>query len=291
MSCAAHCSLKNQVDILDTVLESSRVPFHSPLQIGGSFAWISDFEIPYHDAKFINKVFTLAKFLGVRQCVWAGDAFHLEAFSPFPGADTDADKEISEIDEFLPGFLEPFDNIFYFCGNHDQRIWKALSQFGMKISMEHAARMLIAPETVELFREKVQFSSYRWAETKGEAWLLEHAKNASVIPGRVAQGLVSKFHRNVAQAHTHLYSKSRFNGYWAIETGCCADPERLAYQTMTHNTRTGMQRGAMLMLWNGETYTPLDLCPENIDALMASYGSLTSLLTIKSKPKSVRQTR
>lgn len=268
MSCAAHCSLKNQVDILQTVLESSRPPYNYPLKVRGSFVWISDFEIPYHDAKFINKVFTLANLLGIRQCVWAGDAVHLEAFSLFPGADRDADKEISEIDEFLPGFLEPFDRIWYFCGNHDHRIWKVLSELGLKISMEKATRLLVAPETVEMFRAKVEFSSYRWAETEGEVWLLEHAKNASVIPGRVAQGLVSKFHRHVIQAHTHLYSKSRFNGFWAIESGCCADPNRLQYQTTTHNTRTAMQQGALLMLWDGTHYTPMDLCPENIETLL-----------------------
>ncbi len=120
--------------LLQTVLESTRPIYNEFLHIDGSYLWISDFEIPYHDATFINKLFTLAKQMGVQQCVWGGDALHLEAFSPFT-PDIDPDEEISQIDEYLAGFLEPFEKIYWFVGNHDERFAKRLADIGIKVDV------------------------------------------------------------------------------------------------------------------------------------------------------------
>ena len=279
--------------ILQTVLESNRPKFNEYLKIHGSFVWLSDFEIPYHNAKFINQVFTISHALGIRQCVWGGDAFHLEAFSPFGGADHDADQEISEIDEYLPGFLEPFDKIWFFVGNHDQRLIHRLNDIGVMITNKTATRMLIAPETALEFKEKVTLSEYRYAKA-GKNWLLEHPKNASTIPGRTAQQLSAKFHCHTLVGHTHNAGKTMFNGFYAIETGHCLDSERLAYNSTIHSTRPQMAQGAVLMWWDStkQDYNPIDLTPQTINFYLSSIASnKTRKATKPDRPNRIRSKR
>lgn len=247
--------------LLQTVLESVRPRFTEALTVRGSFLFLSDFEIPFHDAVFINQCFSIARAYGVRQCVWGGDAMHFEAFSPFPGADMDAETELTEIDEFLPGFLEPFEKIKWFMGNHDDRPARALNR---KISNEKALRMAVSPETYAAFHDKVTPSEYYWCYA-AHNWQLEHAKNNSTIPVRVAQNLTAKYHCHVIQAHTHKQGKTRVNGYYAIESGCAVDPKRLAYPNLRHSTHTDMQQGAVLMLEQSNTYVPVPLIPEEMD--------------------------
>lgn len=271
--------------ILQTVLESTRPIYNKELHIQGSFVWVSDFEIPYHNAEFINQVFTLARQHKITKCVWGGDALHLEAFSPFKGGDSDAEKEVAEIDEFLPGFLEPFEEIFWLVGNHDERLARRLADLGIRTTNEKALRMMVAPETVELFTRKVKISEYRFMRA-GNDWLLEHPKNASVLPGRVAQQLTSKFHKHALVGHTHNVGKAMYNGYWAIETGHCLDSQRLAYNSQIHSTRPQMAQGAVLMIWHNQQYVPIDLTPQTIPYYLES-----SNLPLKNKSTPVTPAR
>lgn len=278
--------------LLQTVLDSTRPRFNQFLHIDGTFLWISDFEIPYHDAQFLNKVFTIAKARKIRKVVWGGDALHLEAFSPFTSASGEPDKELREIDEYLPGFLEPFDEIYWFVGNHDERLARRLWDLGIRISVRATLNML-HPDTIEQFRDKVKISEYRFMKA-GTDWLLEHPKNVSAIPGRVAQNLTSKFHKNAIVGHTHQVFCAPFNDLWAIETGCCVDREKLAYNSMIHGTRPQMEQGAVLMFqdeWG--QYTPIPLYPKNIDHYLSFLNespvavspSLTAGLQVRSRSK------
>ena len=247
--------------ILKTVLESVRPRFDQPLTVRGSFLFLSDFEIPFHHAQFINECFTVAKAYHVTQCVWGGDAMHFEAFSPFTGADTDAEQEITEIDEYLPGFLEPFAKIIWFMGNHDDRAARALNR---KITNEKALRMAISPDTMLEFRRKVVTSEYYWCLADYN-WQLEHQKNNSTLPARVAQQLAAKFQRNIITGHTHKVGATKINGLWAIDAGCGVDPLRLAYPNLRHSTHTAMENGAVLMLARGGQYVPVHLVPERME--------------------------
>lgn len=247
--------------LLKSVLESVRPTYNAPLLVKGSFLFLSDFEIPYHNAGFINECFTIARAYNVVQCVWAGDAMHFEAFSPFPGNDSDADQELSEIDEYLPGFLEPFRRVFYFMGNHDDRPQRALDR---KISNQKALRIALSDDTHEMFRRKVTMSEYYWCLADFD-WQLEHQKNNSMIPGRVAQQLSAKFHKHIITGHTHKVGATKQNGLWAIDAGCGVDVKRLAYPNLRHSTHTEMENGAVLMLARGGQYVPLHLIPERMD--------------------------
>lgn len=250
--------------ILNAVLESARPRYTKPLTVRGSFLFLSDFEIPFHNAKFINGCFTLAKLYDVNQCVWGGDAVHFEAFSPFPGGDQDAEKELTQIDEYLGGFLEPFEKITWIMGNHDDRAQRMLNR---KITNEKALRMILSDDNREAFKQKVTLSEYYWCHA-GRTWMLEHGKNNAMNPTAVAQAFVKKFHKNVIQAHTHKAGAVRVNERWAIESGCGVDIKRLAYPNLRHSTHTEMQNGAVLMLDHNGDYAPVLITPDTMDFLL-----------------------
>lgn len=250
--------------ILHAILESKRQRFTKPLSVKGSFLFLSDVEIPFHHAAFLNGAITLAKEYGVNQLVLGGDFCHFESFSPFPGADQDAETELSEIDEYLPGFLEPFRSVIWFMGNHDDRPQRALDR---KISNEKALRLVLSEDNLDLFRERVTLSEYYWMRA-ANGWQLEHGKNNSVTPTGVAQAFVKKYHRHIIQAHTHKAGMVRVNGKWAIESGCGVDVKRLAYPNLRHSTHTEMQNGAVLMMDHGGEYNPILITPELMEFLL-----------------------
>ena len=115
--------------------------------------------------------------------------------------------------------------------------------------------------------ERIHFSEYFWCKA-GEEWLLEHQMNNSLIPTRVAQSLVAKFSKNIITAHTHKCGMVRVNGYWAIDAGCCADVERLAYTSLRHSTHTTMQNGAVLMEQYQGQYVPELLTPDRMEYVL-----------------------
>ncbi len=241
--------------ITEYILTSEkRKAYIEPLSVKGSFIWLSDIEIPFHDADFINQCIAVAKAYDVKQAIWGGDFVHLEAFSPFPGADRDAEKEITEIDEHLPQFLEPFEKVFWILGNHDDRAKRAIN---LNISNEKALRMIIGDSYPE-FKRKVKFSEYYWMDAAYN-WRLEHAANNRVMPAATAKALAERFHKNIIMGHTHKFGllQDVSGTLLAIESGCCVDIKKLAYPNLRHSVHTAMVNGAVLMLDTGRQYSPL----------------------------------
>ncbi len=241
--------------ITEYILTAKRQRYDEPLFVKGSFLWLSDVELPFQDAAFMNNCIRLAQAYGVQQCVLAGDLFHAEAFSPFRDGTGDVDGEIAEVDEYLPGLLEPFAKYYFFVGNHDQRIAKAL---GGKTSDLNAIRLMIGRDTLQLYYSKVEASEYRWMKADYN-WRLTHGKNVSQIPANVARRYAEKFQSNVIHAHTHHQGQMHdvSGRFWGIESGCCVDISRLEYANTTDTAGTAMVNGAVLMLDTGRQYSPL----------------------------------
>ena len=241
------------------MLSSKRPVYRGNLRVRGSFLLITDVEIPFHHAGFINHVFALAKAYSIKQCVWGGDMFHFESFSPWPGADPDADIEIDEIDEYLPAFLEPFERLYYFLGNHDSRIVRVTQK---RIRAFQAMRMVISPDLAKIFDRKVKTTS-NWWMTADYNWQLEHAPKNRNVPVATAKALAEKERKNIVQAHTHKWGMLHdvSGRLVAIESGCCVDIAKLRYANEMHSPSTAMVNGAVIMLDTGSMYAPLLLSP------------------------------
>ena len=243
------------------VIESARPRYTSPLNITGSFLFMSDIEIPFHNATFINQVFEVAKRYSVGQLVIGGDFLHFESFSPFLGGSNDVDEEVSEIEKYLPAFLSPFKHIAWFMGNHDDRPKRAVQR---KVSAVNSLRIILSKELAGTFNKKVVMSEYYWC-TAGSDWQLEHQKDVNAIPTKAAQALSAKYHKNIITAHTHKAGIVKYNGFWAIDSGCAVDADRLAYTSLRHSSGSAMQNGAVLMIWRKNQYVPIHLTPDRME--------------------------
>lgn len=246
------------------IAESPYPKYNAPLEQTGDCLVLPDPEFPYHHADFINRCVDLAMAWGVRQACIAGDAMHFNSISKFEAnwrSDTSGDisdkahdalmnllpklpaklqdEYLATIEQFEPvhdddiggevqiakqAFLNlssAFDDIVYVIGNHDGRLLSALNSpmFADQLkqfTVGDNPKYRIAPFYYSILH--TEKGDYRITHP------VSSAQNAAVS---VAQ----QFQMHVIMGHSHQYSRTRdaSGRFWAIQTGCCVDEERLAY--------------------------------------------------------------
>jgi len=241
--------------VLTTVPRARTPRFNKALKVKGPALVLADVHAPFHDAKWINQVCDLAVSWGIERCILAGDLADFNAFSSF-GRDVgiDGNAELDTLADVVDALCAQFE-VYYFAGNHDVRPLRTLQSTGLTV--DRIMRLFIPGE-------RCHISDYHWCELScgGTTWHVEHPKNASVIPARVAQGLAVKFNRSVIAGHGHLWGITRdvSNRHWCIDSGICADPMRMGYVQQRHSTRPMMCQGAVIVTEEG----PVLLSPDNI---------------------------
>ena len=218
-------------------------------RMDGDALILSDTEIPFHNHEWMNKCIKLAREVyGVKNLWIVGDAVQWTAFASFPGGDKDALKEIAEIEDHIPPILQ-FDKVVLVNGNHDQR--PALIS-DRQLSNSVISRLYVPPEIAAEWNKKVTVSDYFYGFC-GD-WRLTHPRATSVIPAGATAKIVSAHGTNVIQGHNHLvglrqagYDAHTKRNLWAVEIGCCVDPERLPYYMLRDTSRPKMCNGAAIL--------------------------------------------
>lgn len=221
--------------------------YNEPLQVTGDAVILADIHAPFHDAGWLDAVIGLALRRGVRQVILAGDFADFNAFSSFGrDAGIDADEELDALSALMDAIIGTFERVYYIAGNHDVRPLRMLKDTGLGVTM--LMRMFAPrPDDQHFFT-----SDYHWCRLSsgGVDWQVEHPKSASVNATFVPKRLASKFGCNIVGAHGHTWGMTRDDSgrYWAIDSGICADPERLGYTQLVHNLRPRQMQGAVLVL-------------------------------------------
>jgi len=217
---------------------------------------LADVEAPFHDAEWCSDVVALAKCWGIGDVILAGDFLHFASLSGFTkqllaGRDgyefaEDAEVEVSDEVEAAARFsdvlLDNFQRIVFILGNHEKRLSKRLA-VSVRVQL---LRQLLGYRREERF----EVYPYYFALVKASTgtWRITHPGNASVIPVRVACRLADKYRMHVVAGHGHDFGEATsVSGYYAAATGCCVDPERLAYSALRDNVQPVMQRGAWIL--------------------------------------------
>lgn len=229
--------------------------FDKPLLVEGDALIWADVHGPFHDATWMDRTADLALRWGVKHLVIAGDLADFNAFSVFGRQiGIDAEEELKTLAEIFNSACSNFE-VFYFAGNHDVRPLRNLAQAGLLVTS--IMRMFTGGKRCHL-------SDYHWCDllSGGRHYRIEHPRNASVLPTRVAQSLATKYRCSVIAGHGHLWGITRdASGLdWAIDSGICADPLRIGYVQQVHSTRPAMQQGAVIV----RDGVPILLGPENI---------------------------
>jgi len=226
-----------------------------PLTLFGDALLLFDIHAPYHDAGWINTVIDLALSWGIKQVGIGGDVIDLNAFSKYGRRlGVEADDEIRATEQIVTTLARTFERIVYCGGNHEVRLARVTDQ---KLALDRIMRLWVSAKNVEI-------SDYHWfqLETDGGRYYIEHPKNASIHATVVPKKLCSRFHCHVIAGHGHLWGMTRDDSgkYWAIDSGICADPQRLDYYALEHNARPAMMQGAVIVKGG----TPVALSPANI---------------------------
>jgi len=243
----------------DCATWSAQVPaspmrkYNKPLVVEGDALVLADIHAPFHDAAWINRVSALALRMGIERCIIAGDLADFSAFSVF-GREVDADVELDVLSRVMDTLSANFE-VWYFAGNHDVRPVRRLRDAGLNVKW---IMQMFVPS------QRCHISDYFWCDlvSGGRKFRIEHPKNTSINAGVVPAKLAAKYRCSVIGAHGHVWGMSRdVSGRdWAIDSGVCCDPDRVAYVSQRHNTRPALYRGAVIVT-DG---IPLLLGPDNI---------------------------
>lgn len=237
------------------VRTSEVTPYANPLHVEGDALCLFDLQVPFHDAAWINRCIALALGWGVENVILGGDLVDLAAFSPFGRTvEVEAEDEIRATEQVLTALSSSFSRVYWFAGNHEARL---AIQLGKQVKLERALNMFSRADNV-------QVSDFRWCELScaGADFYIEHPGSFSKRPTSVAVELCAIHDRSVIAGHGHLWGMTRdaSNRHWAIDSGMCADPERLEYNVKVHKRFPKMVQGAVIV----RESIPYLLCPANI---------------------------
>lgn len=236
-------------------------------KLDGDFAVFNDVHIPTTNWDFAEKAIEVSCRLlkRPRKLLIAGDLVNGDALSKWediipsiPLAD-----ELEYGTQYLHHLSKFFDELFFFRGNHEDRILKPLRG------------QLHAPQFLRMLSDntKVHFSMYSYATVKSgkQMWRITHQKGYSRNPLSVARRLAAKTHMNVICAHQHhsATGRSECNQYTCIDSGGLHDHEKMLYVMLDDNTSPVMNNGFVILKnGTGTLFTPYEtltdigvLCP------------------------------
>ncbi len=227
----------------------------APITEAARWLVMADIHAPWHDQRFANEVIDLALRWGVTHVALGGDVIDWAALSPY-GKDAAilAEDEIRAAEQVVTAIARNFKQVVYIGGNHEQRVAR---QLDAGLPLAAIARMFVTALNVTV-------TEHHWCEivSAGERYQIEHPRNASVHATIVPKKLCAKFGRHIIAGHGHVWGMARDDSgrYWAIDSGIIADPDKIAYANLEHNTRPVMQQGACLVIDGA----PVLVAPQNM---------------------------
>ena len=253
------------ITMFDGIVETDNLGlWDNPPRMVGDFAWLSDWQVPYHDPTFVKQALELAYSWGIENLILGGDFIDMASFSKWLAPPTEnAEREFSTAEPIISSMVEAFRNTLWIQGNHEERLYNRLMK---QIPYPRAMRVVL-PRGMTVEEESdveavwkhhngntIRISTYRWCEVDADEdgvfeWRGEHPKNTSVIPTKVACALSTRFGKNVIAGHGHLVGMARdiTADKWAIDSGIVANPHSLEYSSRTHSLRPSMAQGAVLV--------------------------------------------
>jgi predicted phosphodiesterase len=222
-----------------------------PWRLDGDFVIVGDVHVSTTNWKFAQRPLQIAmKYLEKpRRLIIAGDIINGDAFSsyenviPLPSFGI----ELKAARNFIERYLEVFDEIYLFLGNHDRRVQKGTNN---AIEPEDLLR-LISHDT----RVKISHWGHCIIKTLKGEWRALHGSEYSVNQLVVADQLAQKYGQHIIGHHQHhlAIGWSRYKQYVIVDNGGLFDQDSMAYVQLDDNKRPRMANGFTL-LKNGTPY-------------------------------------
>jgi hypothetical protein len=214
-----------------------------------------DIHAPLHDAAWINRVINLALKWNVDTVGIGGDLVDFSSISYWGRCiGIELRDELDAGQAVMKTLAACFRRKVLAGGNHEHRMVKALKG---ALRMQDVLDEFVASPCVTT-------TNKTWFELRsgGHSFRVCHPGNYSRNPTWVASRLASKYRCSVIGGHDHLWGQTRdvSNGWWAIDAGCCLDPQRVTYLEDQMTTFPQPVQGAVIVI-DG---TPILLGEQNI---------------------------
>jgi len=196
--------------------------------------FISDIHIPYQDKKALTMAMELIKDLKLKEydnIIIGGDLVDYYPISSFHPdlTQSNIDIELFEAVEWLNKLrkLAPKSDIFFFEGNHEQRMQKKIMSATSSLAPFLKNRLSIR-ELLEFRKFGIKFVKTPFTLNKKLFFLHGHEKKGFITPKHIANVNLMYYNRNVIVGHHHRFDMSittqldgSLLGGWA--NGCLAD--------------------------------------------------------------------
>jgi transcriptional regulator with XRE-family HTH domain/predicted phosphodiesterase len=222
-----------------------------PWRLDGDWVIAGDVHVNTTNWNFAQRPLQVAmKYLDKpRRIIIAGDMVNGDAFSKYENSISlpSFGTELKAARHFIDKYLEVFDEIYLFLGNHDRRIQKGTNN---AIDPENLLRLISHDTRVKIS----QWGHCVINSPKGE-WRILHGSEYSVNQLVVADQLAQKYGQHIIGHHQHHHSLgwSRFKQHVIIDNGGLFDENSMAYVQLDDNKRPRMVNG-FTMLLNGSPY-------------------------------------
>lgn len=217
--------------------------FTGDYEVVDDVAVINDVHIPFTDWEFADRALQVFQRQDLDTLIIAGDLIDFESQSKWSRLvpPLTLEQELRYAREFLTKLLDIFETVYYFRGNHEDRLLKALDG---GISFGQFTELL----TSDQYRGKLIVSPYpRIFVTSGdERWVIVHQRNTSVYKSRVAEQLSWKHQMNVLVTHQHTNAPPQLDRYAnniIMSVGGLHDPQKTAYSALQETTGWVPEKG------------------------------------------------
>lgn len=277
--------LKKEGLIPNVVRESPYPSYTEPLVMEGDALIMTDLEVPFHHAEFVNRCLELASKWKITNLILGGDLLHFDSLSGWDKNWVDlkhnglSDNDESKLWDFANSLSsskqEQFAELIVSLGKREEhdgastelkvakKAIRAFEQQFERIDLvlgNHEGRLLRALGTALSPKEltsllQIKDDDPRWRTAPyyysvlisgKEKFQIEHPRNTGKFS---ATRLVNKYHCHVIMGHSHQlnYTFDTSGKYYAIETGHCVDENRLPYAAQRHNVAPAHVLGACIV--------------------------------------------
>ncbi len=196
------------------------------IRIDGPCVVASDWHVPYHHLELAEWLIRVAEKFKIKQLAIPGDLLDAALFSNYDPHDIELNMkdEFSAVSHMLTHLRKWFTAIFIGLGNHDLRVLRT-NKFNF--DFDDIVNWITNDPSVHVTR-----LPYLYHSNDGDQYRLTHPGTYSRIGARTPAILADLFGCNVMSAHNHQWGQTRSASgrYSAIDLGCMADGDKIAYR-------------------------------------------------------------
>ncbi len=191
------------------------------------FLYASDFHVPLHSERAIERLVKVALALEIEDLVIGGDLTDQDCLSSHPAdlPQVSLNQAIEVAGQVIRYLRTVFPRLYVLPGNHDRRMAKALNKdLGFKYLVQMCAGSMDGITVTDNDYFYINTSSM-----KSTGWTVGHPRFFAAYPTKGLDVVAQQRQRSVVGAHSHTIGLVRLNQFWCVSPGMMMRPDLTPY--------------------------------------------------------------